>query len=255
LIVLKSAAEIEKMRRAGQIVAEVLDKMREQVAPGVTTAELNETAESIIRGHNAIPSFLGYPPGSAHPFPACICASVNTELVHGIPGPQVLQEGDIISVDVGAILDGYHGDAAITLPVGEISPHAQKLLEVTEAALYEGIDAAKAGNRSGDVSAAIQAYVEGRGYNVVREYTGHGIGRKMHEEPQVPNHGYRGQGVRLRKGMTIALEPMVLAGERFVRTLDDHWAVVSCDGKLNAHFEHTIAITDGEAEILTRLEP
>jgi methionyl aminopeptidase len=255
LIVLKSAAEIEKMRRAGQIVAEVLDKMREQVAPGMTTAELNETAESIIRGHNAIPSFLGYPPGSAHPFPASICASVNTELVHGIPGPQVLQEGDIISVDVGAILDGYHGDAAITLPVGEISPHAQKLLEVTEAALYEGIDAAKAGNRSGDVSAAIQAYVEGRGYNVVREYTGHGIGRKMHEEPQVPNHGYRGQGVRLRKGMTIALEPMVLAGERFVRTLDDHWAVVSCDGKLNAHFEHTIAITDGEAEILTRLEP
>lgn len=240
------------MRRAGQIVAEVLDKMREQVAPGVTTAELNEMAESIIRGHNAVPSFLGYPPGSAYPFPASICASVNTELVHGIPGPQILQEGDIISIDVGAILDGYHGDAAITLPVGEISPDAQKLLEVTEAALYEGIAAAKAGNRAGDVSAAIQTYVEGHGYNVVREYTGHGIGRKMHEEPQVPNHGHRGQGVRLRKGMTVALEPMVLAGERFVRTLDDHWAVVSCDGKLNAHFEHTIAITNGEAEILTR---
>jgi methionyl aminopeptidase len=253
LIVLKSAAEIEKMRRAGQIVAEVLDKMREQVAPGVTTAELNETAESIIRGRNAIPSFLGYPPGSAHPFPASICASVNTELVHGIPGPQVLQEGDIVSIDVGAILDGYHGDAAITLPVGEISPDVQRLLEVTEAALYEGIAAAKVGNRSGDVSAAIQAYVEGHGYNVVREYTGHGIGRKMHEEPQVPNHGRRGQGVRLRKGMTIALEPMVLSGERFVRTMDDHWAVVSCDGKLNAHFEHTIAITDGEPEILTRM--
>lgn len=255
MIVLKSATEINKMRRAGQIVAEVLEKMREQVAPGVTTAMLNETAESIIRGHNAIPSFLGYPPGSAHPFPASICASVNEELVHGIPGPQVLQEGDIVSIDVGAILDGYHGDAAVTLPVGEIGPDAQKLLEVTEAALYEGIAAATVGNRSGDVSAAIQAYVEGQGYNVVREYTGHGIGRKMHEEPQVPNHGRRGQGVRLRKGMTIALEPMVLAGERFVRTLDDHWAVVSCDGKLNAHFEHTIAIADGEAEILTRRGP
>jgi len=253
LIVLKSAAEVDKMRRAGQIVAEVLDKMREQVAPGVTTAMLNEMAESIIRGRNAIPSFLGYPPGSAHPFPASICASVNEELVHGIPGPQVLQEGDIISIDVGAILDGYHGDAAITLPVGEISLEARELLEVTEAALYEGIAAAKEDNRSGDVSAAIQSYVERQGYNVVREYTGHGIGRKMHEEPQVPNYGRQGQGVRLRAGMTIALEPMVLAGERFVRTMDDHWAVVSCDGKLNAHFEHTIAITDGEAEILTQL--
>jgi methionyl aminopeptidase len=252
LIVLKSAAEIEKMYRAGQIVAEVLDTMRERVAPGVTTAELNELAESIIRGHNAIPSFLGYPPGSAHPFPASICASVNEELVHGIPGPRALNEGDIISVDVGAILDGYHGDAAVTVPVGEVGPETERLLEVTEAALYEGIAAAKVGNRSGDISAAIQVYVEERGYNVVREYTGHGIGRQMHEDPQVPNYGRPGQGVQLRKGMTIALEPMVLAGERHVRTLDDHWAVVSCDGKLTAHFEHTIAITDGVAKILTR---
>jgi methionyl aminopeptidase len=252
LIVLKSAAEVDKMRQAGRIVAEVLDKMRERVSPGVTTAELNELAESIIRKHSAIPSFLGYPPGSAHPFPASICASVNEELVHGIPGPRVLREGDIISIDVGAILDGYHGDAAVTLPVGEISPQTQRLLEVTEAALYEGIAAARVGNRSGDISAAIQSYVEGQGYNVVREYTGHGIGRSMHEDPQVPNYGRLGQGVRLRRGMTIALEPMVLAGGRYVRTLDDHWAVVSCDGKLTAHFEHTIAITDGEAEILTR---
>jgi methionyl aminopeptidase len=173
-------------------------------------------------------------------------------LVHGIPGPRVLQAGDIISIDVGAILGGYHGDAAITLPVGEISPEAQRLLQVTEAALYKGIAAARAGSRSGDVSAAIQSYVEAQGYNVVREYTGHGIGRQMHEDPQVPNYGCPGQGVRLRRGMTIALEPMVLAGESRVRTLDDHWAVVSCDGKLTAHFEHTIAITDGEAEILTR---
>jgi methionyl aminopeptidase len=254
LIVLKSEAEIEKMRRAGQIVAEVLDEMREQVAPGVTTAELNEVAASIIRGHDATPSFLGYPPGSAHPFPASICASVNEELVHGIPGPRALNEGDIISIDVGAILDGYHGDAAVTLPVGKVSPTTERLLEITEAALYEGLAAAKVGNRSGDISAAIQAYVEGQGYNVVREYTGHGIGRQMHEDPQVPNYGRPGQGVRLRAGMTVALEPMVLTGERYVRTLDDHWAVVSRDGKLTAHFEHTIAITDGAAEILTRRE-
>jgi methionyl aminopeptidase len=253
LITLKSPAEIEKMRRASRIVAEVLDMMRKRVAPGVTTAELDEIAEEIIRGHNAIPSFMGYPPGSAHPFPACICASVNEELVHGIPGPRVLEEGDIISVDVGAILDGYHGDAAVTLPVGQVSAETQKLLAVTEGSLYAGISAAKAGSRSGDISAAIQSYVEGRGYNVVREYTGHGIGRNMHEDPQVPNYGEPGKGVRLRPGMTIALEPMVLVGDRHVRVLDDHWTVVSQDGGLTAHFEHSIAITNEDAEILTRL--
>ena len=253
MITLKSAAEINKMRRAARIVAEVLDNMREWVKPGVTTAELDELAEAVIRKHDAVPSFKGYPPGGAHPFPASICASVNDVLVHGIPGPHVLQEGDIISVDVGAILDGYHGDAAVTLPVGQISPDVQRLLEVTEGALHEGIAAARVGNRSGDISAAIQSYVESRGYNVVREYTGHGIGRKMHEDPQVPNYGQPGRGVRLRKGMTIALEPMVLAGSSCVRVMDDHWAVVSCDGELTAHFEHTIAITDGEAEILTRM--
>jgi methionyl aminopeptidase len=241
------------MRRAARIVAEVLETMREQVVPGVTTAELDEVAEEIIRGHNAVPSFLGYPPGSAYPFPASICASVNEELVHGIPGPRVLEEGDIISIDVGAILDGYHGDAALTLPVGQISRETRELMEVTEGALYAGISAARAGNRSGDVSAAIQSYVEGRGYNVVREYTGHGIGRSMHEDPQVPNYGEPGRGVPLRQGMTIALEPMVLAGDRRVRVLDDHWTVVSLDGKLTAHFEHSIAITNGDAEILTRL--
>jgi methionyl aminopeptidase len=253
LIALKSPTEIEKMRGASRIVAEVLAMMREQVAPGVTTAELDEMAEEIICGHNAIPSFMGYPPGSVHPFPASICASINEELVHGIPGPRVLEEGDIISIDVGAILEGYHGDAAVTLPVGQISPETQELLEVTEGALYAGISAAKAGNRSGDVSAAIQSYVEGRGYNVVREYTGHGIGRSMHEDPQVPNYGEPGKGVLLRQGMTIALEPMVLAGDRRVRVLDDHWTVVSHDGELTAHFEHSIAITNGDAEILTRL--
>jgi methionyl aminopeptidase len=253
LITLKSAAEINKMRRAGRIVAEVLERMRERVAPGVTTTELDELAEAVILGYNAIPSFKGYPPGGAHPFPASICTSVNEELVHGIPGPRVLREGDIISIDVGAVLDGYHGDAAITLPVGGISPEVQRLLEVTEGALYAGIAAARAGNRSGDISAAIQSYVESRGYNVVREYTGHGIGREMHEDPQVPNYGQPGKGVRLRKGMTIALEPMVLAGDSCVKVLDDHWTVVSCDGELTAHFEHDIVITDGDAEILSRL--
>jgi methionyl aminopeptidase len=245
--------EINKMRRAGRIVAEVLEKMREHVAPGVTTAELNELAESVIRNHDAIPSFLGYPPGSVHPFPASICTSVNEVLVHGIPDSRVLQEGDIISIDVGAILDGYHGDATVTLPVGSISSETERLLEVTEGALYEGIAVAEKGSRSGDISAAIQSYVEDRGYNVVREYTGHGIGRQMHEDPQVPNYGRPGQGVVLREGMTIALEPMVLSGDVRVRVLDDHWAVASHDGKLTAHFEHTIAITNDEAEILTRL--
>lgn len=239
------------MRRAGRIVAEVLERMRERVAPGVTTAELNELAESVIYKYDAIPSFKGYPSGGAYPFPASICASVNEELVHGIPGPRSLQEGDIISIDVGAILDSYHGDAAITLPVGQITPEAQRLLEVTEGALYEGIAAARVGHRSGDISATIQSYVESRGFNVVREYTGHGIGRSMHEDPQVPNHGQPGRGVPLRKGMTVALEPMVLAGSSLVKVLDDRWTVVSSDGKLTGHFEHTIAITDGEPEILT----
>jgi len=253
MIHIKTASEVEKMRQAGRIVAEVLERIRERVAPGVTTAELNALAEEVIRRNNAIPSFKGYPSGSPHPFPAAICASVNEELVHGIPGPRVLQEGDILSVDVGAIYEGYHGDAAMTYPVGEISEEARRLLEVTEGALYAGIAQARAGNRSGDISAAIQRYVERRGFNVVREYTGHGIGREMHEDPQVPNFGQPGHGVLLRPGMTIALEPMVLAGDCRVRVLDDHWTVVSADGRLTAHFEHTILVRDGEAEILTKL--
>ena len=208
-------------------------------------------AESIIRRHDAIPSFKGYPPGSPNPFPASICASINEELVHGIPGPQVLNDGDILSVDVGAILDGYHGDAATTLPVGSVGPGIQRLLDVGGMALRAGVGAAVVGMRSGDISAAIQAYVESHGYNVVREYTGHGIGRHMHEDPQVPNYGSAGQGVPLREGMTVALEPMVLEGECAVRVLDDGWTVASLDGKLTVHFEHTIAITDGAAEILT----
>jgi methionyl aminopeptidase len=251
LISLKSGAEIEKMRRANAIVAGVLKRMVEWVVPGVTTGELNERAEAFIREQDAVPSFKGYPPGSAHPFPAAICASVNDELVHGIPSSRVLKEGDIISVDVGAIWKGYHGDGAVTVPVGEVSQEARDLMAVTKGALDAGISAARAGNRSGDISAAIQSYVEERGYEVVREYTGHGIGREMHEDPQVPNHGTPGQGVVLRKGMTIALEPMVLISSPRVRVLDDHWTVASANGKLTAHFERTIAVTNGEADILT----
>jgi methionyl aminopeptidase len=241
------------MRRAGHVVAEVLAAMGENVAPGVTTGELDELARAIIERRGATPSFLGYPPGSAHPFPAAICASVNEELVHGVPGDRVLREGDIISIDVGAILDGYHGDAAVTLPVGEIGPEASGITSAAKGALAAGIDSARAGARSGDVSAAIQAYAEERGYSVVREYTGHGIGRQMHEDPQVPNHGRKGTGVKLRSGMTIALEPMLLAGDCTVRVLDDHWTVVSADGRLTAHQEHTIAVTNGRADVLTRL--
>ncbi|MEA3376281.1 MAG: type I methionyl aminopeptidase [Chloroflexota bacterium] len=252
MIALKSSVEIEKIRRANAIVAEVLGKMREWVVPGVTTAELDQRAEEVIRGHGAIPSFKGYPPGSAHPFPGTICASVNEELVHGIPGPRVLKEGDVISIDVGAILDGYHGDGAVTLAVGEVNQEAKDLMAVTEGALGAGIAAARAGNRTGDISAAIQSYVEERGYEVVREYTGHGIGREMHEDPQVPNHGKPGQGALLRKGLTVALEPMVLISSPRVRVLDDHWTVVSRNGRPTAHFERTIAIDEGEADILTR---
>ena len=252
MISLKSATEIETMRRANGIVADVLTSMNEWVVPGVTTGELDRRAEALIRDQGAIPSFKGYPPGAAHPFPATICASVNEELVHGIPGDRVLKAGDIISVDVGAIWQGYHGDGAVTFPVGEVSQEAKDLMAVTEGALDAGICAARAGDRSGDISATIQEYAEDRGYEVVREYTGHGIGREMHEDPQVPNHGARGNGVLLRQGMTIALEPMVLISSPRVRVLGDHWTVVSRNGKLTAHFERTIAITDGEADILTR---
>ncbi len=253
-IVIKSEREIALMRRAGQIVAKVLEAIRERVRPGITTSELDELAERIIRAEGAIPSFKGYDGGSDRPpFPATICASVDNEVVHGIPSRQrVLEEGQILSVDVGAIYQGYHGDAAITVPVGKVSDLAQRLLEVTEGALYAGITAARAGNRLGDISHAIQSYVESRGFSVVREYTGHGIGREMHEGLQVLNFGEPGRGVRLRAGMTLALEPMVNVGDWRTKVLPDGWTVVTYDGSLSAHFEHTILVRDGEAEILTR---
>ncbi len=223
----------------------------------MTTAALNQIAENVIRKHNAIPTFLGYPPGSKYPFPATINASVNNELVHGIPGPRRLEEGDIISLDVGATYRGYVGDAAQTLPVGKISSEAQRLIDITRQALEVGIRTAHVGHETKDISIAIQNFVESKGYTVVREYTGHGVGRNMHEDPQVPNWWPARQKNRnwrsyaLQPGITIALEPMVIVGRAETRVLDDHWTVVTADGSLCAHTEHTIAVTDGEPLILT----
>ena len=236
------------MRKAGQIVAEVLAKLTEAVKPGVTTAHLNVLAERELSARKAVPSFKGY-----RGFPASICASVNEEVVHGIPGPRRLKEGDIISLDVGAIYQGFQGDAAVTVGVGEIDESARRLIEGTREALVAGIAAAKNGARLGDISAAIQEHAESRGYSVVREYVGHGIGRVMHEDLQIPNFGVPGQGPLLQKGLTMALEPMVNIGGWKTKVAADGWTVVTADGSLSAHFEHTIAISDGEAEILTRL--
>ncbi len=253
VIDLKDDEALQRMREAGRIVAEVLALMEEHIRPGITTAELDAIAEAWIRRRGAKPSFLGYPPGSPRPFPATICASVNEELVHGIPGPRRLEEGDIITVDVGAFYRGYHGDAARTFPVGQVSEEALRLMEVTRGALEAGIAQAVVGHQVGAISHAIQRYVESRGYFVTRQYTGHGIGRHLHEEPQVLNFGPPHRGPRLRKGMTLCIEPMVLIGTGRTRVLEDGWTVVSANGKLTAHFEDAIAITDGEPEILTRL--
>ncbi|MBN1579304.1 MAG: type I methionyl aminopeptidase [Anaerolineae bacterium] len=254
-IVLKKKRELDLMREANRIVVLVWEAMADMVAPGVSTKQLDEVAEKIIRQHSAVPSFLGYPHRGVNDFPASICASINQEIVHGIPSPErVLEEGDIISIDVGTIYKGYQGDGAITLPVGQISEQAQKLLDVTQKALDLCIAQAWPGNRTGDISRAVETYAKSNGYQVVREYTGHGIGKAMHEDPQVPN--YYDPKMRdhlLKPGMTLALEPMVNAGTWRTRVLNDGWTVETADGELSAHFEHTIAITDGEPEILTRL--
>jgi methionyl aminopeptidase len=254
MVILKSDEELALMRQAGGIVAQVLALLREHVKPGVTLRELDALAEEEIRKRGAIPSFKGYPNNvpDGKPFPASICASVNEELVHGIPGERALREGDIISIDCGAIYKGYHGDSATTLPVGKIAPEAQALLDATEEALFLGIAQARVGNRIGDVAAAIQRHVEALGYSVVREYTSHCIGRQMHEGFSFPNLGKPGRGMKLRRGMTIALEPMVNIGDWRTRLLPDGWTVASSDGSLSAHFEHTIAILNGEAGILTQ---
>lgn len=247
------------MRQAGRIVAEVLATMRQQARPGVSTADLDARAEEIITGHHAIPAFKGYPHNGQNDFPASICASINQEIVHGIPSPRrILQEGDIISIDVGAVHKGFYGDAAITLAIGdEVDRDTQRLLEVTEGALMAGIAQAREGNRLWNVIRAIQSHVEQKGFNVLREYQGHGIGRRMHEKPDVPNflgpRGHRPKNYPLMPGMTIALEPMVVAGDWHTQVLGDGWTVVTADGKRSAHFEHTIAVTNGEPEIFTRL--
>jgi methionyl aminopeptidase len=254
----KSKEELALMRQAGHIVAEVLATMRDRARPGVSTAELDAVAEEVITQHEAIPAFKGYPHSGVNDFPASICASINEEIVHGIPSShRVLKEGDVISIDVGAVYKGFYGDAAITLAIGQVSPDTQRLLEVTEGALMAGIAKAHTGNHLWNVIRAIQAYVEREGYNVLREYQGHGIGRRMHEKPDIPNflgpRGRRPKNYPLMPGMTIALEPMVVAGDWHTRVLEDGWTVVTVDSTWSAHFEHTIAITNGAPEILTRL--
>ena len=246
MITLKSEKEIELMRRAGKITAAARALARDMVKPGVTTQEIDRAVEQFIRSQGAVPSFLNY-----SGYPASACISVNDEVIHGIPGKRVLKEGDIVSVDVGAYIGGFHGDCAATFPCGKISPEAEDLIRVTRESFFEGIKYAKEGQRISDISAAIQMYVESRGYSIVREFVGHGIGTHLHESPEVPNYGRPGRGPRLLRGMTLAIEPMVNAGEAGVRQLSDGWTVKTLDGKLSAHYENTILITDGEPEILT----
>ncbi len=234
------------MRQAGRVVAAVLERLKEEIKPGVTTRHLDMVAMREVRKHGARASFKGY-----RGFPAHLCVSVNDEVVHGIPDERELREGDIVSLDFGAIVSGFHGDAAITVGVGRISALAEELVSVTRTALMAGIKVARCGGHLGDISAAIQSYVEGRGFSVVREYSGHGIGRDLHEDPLVPNFGLPGEGPLLQKGMTLAVEPMVTAGDWRTKVAPNRWTVLTADGSLAAHFEHTIVITDDEAEILT----
>ena len=246
---IKSPAELQVMREAGRINAEVLATTKELLKPGVSTADLNAAAEEVLRKHGCVSPFKGY---GYPPYPASITVSINQELVHGIPSrKRKLKAGDIVSVDCGTVLDGWVADSAFTGGVGEISAQAQDLLDVTMGALKAGIEKMCVGNRTGDVSAAIQDFVESRGYHVTREYTGHGVGRQMHEGPQVPNYGKPGTGMPLKPGMTIALEPMVLVGTAETHVLPDQWTVVSADGSLTAHFEHSVAVTEGEPLLLT----
>jgi methionyl aminopeptidase len=250
VIVCRSAAELAKMREAGRLVGEVLTLLASAVAPGVTTGDLDALAEQKIRDAGATPAFKGY-----HGYPATICASVNDEVIHGIPsGRRVLQEGDIISIDVGASLNGYFGDSAVTLAVGHISEQAATLLRVTEEALYKAIEQARPGGRISDIGHAVQQHVEAYGFSVVREFVGHGIGQQMHEEPQVPNYGEPGRGPRLAEGMVLAIEPMVNAGKPAVKVLPDGWTAITKDRSLSAHFEHTVAVTAGAPWILTARE-
>lgn len=250
-VVIKSQQEIEVMREAGRINARALQAVRQAIQPGVTTKQLDQIAEAVIRDHGATPAFLGYP--GPTPYPGTINACINEELVHGIPGPRRIQEGDLVSIDCGTVFQGFVADSAFSMGVGKVSKLVEQLLQVTEKALQIGIDKMRDGNHIGDISAAIQAYVEGFGYHVPREYTGHGVGRKMHEGPQVPNFGLAGRGMVIRPGLTIALEPMVLVGTYRTRIMPDQWTVTSADGSLTAHFEHTVAVTKDEPLVLSQV--
>ena len=254
-IFLKPEDEIDLMRKANQLVGSTLAELGKHIKPGVTTLQLDKIAEEFIRDHGAVPTFKNFPNPYGGPFPASICTSVNDVVVHGIPSEDtVLKDGDIISIDCGTLLDGYNGDSAYTFCVGDVKPEVKQLLKVTRDSLYKGIEQAVAGNHVGDIGSAVQDYCEGFGYGVVRELTGHGIGREMHEAPQIPNYGSRGNGVMLKAGMCIAIEPMITMGDRKIWMLPDKWSIVTRDNKPAAHFEHTIAIRRGKAEILSTFE-
>jgi methionyl aminopeptidase len=244
--VIKNKSEISKMRRAGRVVAEMLDKCTEAAKPGVTTADLDLVAREVLDRRSAKSNFLDY-----HGFPAVICTSPNNVIVHGIPGSYVLKEGDILSIDCGAIIEGYHGDAARTIPIGDITEEAAQLIKATRESLWAGIEHVKKGSRLSDIGAAVQGVAEGAGFSVVREYVGHGIGTEMHEDPQVPNYGPAGKGIKLKVGHVLAVEPMVNAGSARTRLFEDGWTVLTADGRISAHFEHTIAATDNGPEVLT----
>ncbi len=252
-ISIKTRREVQAMREASRHVAEILLELRECVKPGVTTAELDRIAEKAIAERGVSSSFKGYDPHGLPRYPAVLCVSVNEEIVHGIPGPRVVEEGDIVSLDFGVAVDGYHGDSAVTVPVGEIDEQAKRLLEVTQAALWRGIEAMRPGRRLSDIGHGVQSRVEPEGFSVVRDFAGHGIGRKLHEPPWIPNFGAEGRGPRLLPGMVFAIEPMVNIGEPEVRMLEDEWTAVTADGSLSAHFEHTILITEEGPDVLTRI--
>jgi len=251
MVIRKSRAELEKMHRANVLVSKVLQELKQAIRPGVSTAALDALAEEVIRSDGATPAFKGY-----RGFPASLCVSINDEVVHGIPSSKrILREGDIVSLDVGTIVEGFCGDVAITVPVGEVSEGVRKLLAVTEEALKRGVEQVRAGNRVSDIGHAVQKYVESQGFSIVRDFVGHGIGAQMHEEPQVPNYGKPGRGHRLLPGIVLAIEPMVNAGKHFVKVLSDNWTVVTMDGSFSAHFEHSVAVTDNGPWILSRPQP
>ena len=252
-IPIRTRREIETMREAGRHVAEILLELREVSKPGVTTAELDGIASRAIEKRRLSSSFIGYGPGGLPPYPASLCVSVNEEIVHGIPGERVLENGDLLSLDFGVICGGYHGDSAVSIPVGDVSDEAEQLMDTTREALYLGVEEMVPGRRLSDIGHAIQGRAEGAGYSVVRQFVGHGIGKELHEQPQIPNYGKPGRGPRLAAGMVFAIEPMVNVGSEKVEVLDDEWTAVTADGSLSAHFEHTVLITDNGPEVLTRV--